>query len=351
MTVVFLVPDIHHLPTGGNVYNRRVIDALRASGADVNVVVWPLDASPADPALPPDDASPDAVVVDSLLVRHEAALRRVRRAQPKTPLVLLAHGLACLDPQRRDSDLAASERAVLDVFDGGVAPSAFARDALVDQGLPAGTVHAVPPGLDDAFRAPVPEREPASPPHVVTVASLVPGKGLPALVRVLDRLASTPWTAEVVGNDALDPQFADRVRDRLAASGVSDRVTLAGPVDEDAMPAVYDRANVFALPSRFETCNMATREAMTRGLPVVAFAVGGLPENLGDAPAGRLVPPGDVDAFERALRDVLTDADARRRMGRAARTRSRRFPSWPDVAQHVRDALAAIADRTVPSSA
>jgi hypothetical protein len=97
--------------------------------------------------------------------------------------------------------------------------------------------------------------------------------------------------------------------------------------------AHYDRADVFGLPSRFETCSMATREAMARGLPVVAYAVGGLPDNFGDAEAGCLVPSDEPDAFSEALRSLLADPARRTRMGQAARIRSRAFSTWDEAAK------------------
>jgi glycosyltransferase involved in cell wall biosynthesis len=67
---------------------------------------------------------------------------------------------------------------------------------------------------------------------------------------------------------------------------------------------------------------MSILEAMAAGLPIVASAVGGVPELVRDGETGLLVPPGSVDALAAALQRVLTDAALRRRLGDAGRRRA-----------------------------
>ena len=341
MHVTVLVPDIHDRPTGGNIYNRRIITEVRRHDP-VEVVPWRPEAE----GQPSIDAADDvALVVDSLLVRRVAPLRTLRRAHPTATLVLLAHYLHCIDPNERDAPAADTERAVLPLFDGVVTTSGYVRDALVEEGVPDDRVSVVPPGLDDAYRAPVPERPVRGAPRLLTVANLLPGKGLRVLVQGLNTLADVDWTWTLVGDDALNPGFANALRADLRDSVIADRVTCTGAVPPDELRVQYDTSDVFVLPSQFETCSMATREAMARGLPIVAHEVGGLPHNLGDAaasgaaPAGHLVPPDQPGGLADALRTLLTDATARAQMGSAARERSRVFPTWAEAGGRFRAAV------------
>jgi glycosyltransferase involved in cell wall biosynthesis len=77
---------------------------------------------------------------------------------------------------------------------------------------------------------------------------------------------------------------------------------------------------------------MVVTEALARGLPVVAAAVGGVPEALGfgadGTPPGLLVPPGDPHALRDALRAWLGDARLRLRLRRAAHERRASLPRW-----------------------
>ncbi len=83
----------------------------------------------------------------------------------------------------------------------------------------------------------------------------------------------------------------------------------------------YADADVFALSSRWEGLPYVLLEAMAHGLPVVSTAVDGVPEAVTDGGTGVLVPPGDTDAFGRALESLLADPQRRHRLGEAGRQR------------------------------
>lgn len=335
MHISFLVPPIHDRPTGGNIYNRRIVTKLQQH-ANAEAVSWAPDG-PSD-VLP--DLRKDAIlVVDSLLTRHPAALRTFRDAYPNVLTILLAHYLHAIDPRETAAPAAETERAVLPLFDGAITTSRYAKQALHAEGMSPNDVAVVPPGLDDPYRAPVAAPSRASVPTLLTVSSLLPGKGLLQFVDCLEALDHLEWRWILVGDDTLEPSFANTVRDRLRTSSIADRTTIVGPVPPEKLRTQYDTADVFVLPSQFETCSMATREAMARGLPIVAYDVGGLPENLGTAPAGCLVSPDEPETFPETLRTVLTNEEKRSRMADGARKRSRAFPTWTDAATQFHAAI------------
>jgi glycosyltransferase involved in cell wall biosynthesis len=93
---------------------------------------------------------------------------------------------------------------------------------------------------------------------------------------------------------------------------------------------------------------MVVTEALGVGLPVVAAAVGGVPEALGstaDGLPGLLVPPDDAGALGRALGSWLGDAGLRERLRRAARRRREALEGWEATARLVSGVLAAAGDR------
>jgi glycosyltransferase involved in cell wall biosynthesis len=156
-------------------------------------------------------------------------------------------------------------------------------------------------------------REPAGGPRagVVTVTRLREPKDTLTLVRALAETPDLP-PLTIVG-DGPDRQ---KVEAAIAAGGLEGRVTLVGDVDD---PAPYlDRAEAFVLSTRSEGMPMAVLEAMAARLPVVASAVGGIPELVRDGETGLLVPPGDAAALGAALRRVTHDAELAERLARAA---------------------------------
>jgi glycosyltransferase involved in cell wall biosynthesis len=116
-----------------------------------------------------------------------------------------------------------------------------------------------------------------------------------------------------------------------------------GFVAHDELERLYDRAAVVVLPSHREGLPLCVLEAMAHGRPVVATAVGGIPQLVEDGRTGFLVQPGDAEGLRAALERLLADAELRRTMGRAARVRVRRLCSWERVTDATLAAYEAVA--------
>ena len=170
--------------------------------------------------------------------------------------------------------------------------------------------------------APVPARDRAAirselaadGPLVVTASRLAPQKALHVMFDALSRL-DVPYTLAILGTGPLEGDL----RAAATAAGVADRVRwlgFRGDV-EDYIAA----ADVFCLSSVWEGVPLAAQEAILLGVPIVATAVGGMPELVDDAVSGRLVPPGDPAALAAALRQVLSNDVLRTTFAAAARSR------------------------------
>jgi glycosyltransferase involved in cell wall biosynthesis len=121
------------------------------------------------------------------------------------------------------------------------------------------------------------------------------------------------------------------------------RIRFVGPLTGDDLAASYAAADLLILPSHAETYGMVVTEALSRGIPVLASAVGGVPEALGHAPdgslPGMLVPAGDPTALAGALRRWLGEPDTRRRLRSAARDRRATLHGWENTAQAIAGVL------------
>jgi glycosyltransferase involved in cell wall biosynthesis len=166
---------------------------------------------------------------------------------------------------------------------------------------------------DDSFRARVGAERRFL---VGTIATLIEQKGLCDLMQVARRIRDNGHDAKFVicGEGHLRPEL-EALRHEL---GLDDDVVLPGWV-ANAAEAALPSFDVFFQPSLWEAMSMVTLEAMAAGKPVVATRVGEAPHVIEDGVDGLLANPGDVDGMTKALVRLMTDADLRRQMGRAAR--------------------------------
>lgn len=205
--------------------------------------------------------------------------------------------------------LAAMERPVRRWIAKGV-PTFVAGEELVERyAAPGARLYNLYPGLSRDF--PIvrePRREWAaqgSPLRIVTVARLSPEKGLEDLLTAVARAGAAGADLQLV----LVGEGPDRERLQALAQelGIAARVRFAGFVGtRGELVALLDAADVFALPSRSEGLPHSVVEAMARGLPVVATAIGGLPELLGEG-SGIILPPRDPQALAAVLGELAAD--------------------------------------------
>ncbi len=159
----------------------------------------------------------------------------------------------------------------------------------------------------------------ADQPIVLSVGRLHPQKGYDVLIR-----AAARWPA-LVAIAGTGPAYL-----RLAALVSSARAPVVLLGQRSDVADLLAAADLAVVTSVWEARQLFAQEALRAGVPLVATAVGGLPELVGDA--GVLVPPGDVDALDAAVSGLL--ADPQRRADLAARGRER-ATTWPTEEQVV----------------
>lgn len=208
------------------------------------------------------------------------------------------------------------------------------RDGLADPAR----CHVIPSGVDPLlFAKPRPDPAPGLPrPRILYVGRLAPQKGVATLVDAVPLLRSD--APVVVVGDGPQRQELER---RAAAKGLGDRVRFTGFVAHEEVPAWLASADVLVLPSVYEELGSILVEAMQAGLPVVASAVGGIPDAVTDGVTGRLVPPGDPAALAAAVDEVIGDPELALRLGRAARERAAGY-RWDTLAGRILDLYRAV---------
>jgi glycosyltransferase involved in cell wall biosynthesis len=334
-------------PTGGNIYDRRICAGLAEAGWEVLVATvataWPVRGSGALADLARVvSAIPDGetVLIDGLIASPAAAqlLPHIGRTRMT---VLLHMPLATAAGTHPDDGAERSERSVLRAATGVVVTSEWTRRQILTRyAVPAGRVHVARPGADRVAALPRPVRG-----HLICVGVLSHHKGQDLLVEALADLADQDWHCELAGSLDRDPDFVGHLQTRIRRLGYDHRVRLSGILTGAALSQAYTTADLLVAPSRSETYGMTVTEALAHGLPVIAAAVGGLPEAFGAAAdgtgPGQLIPPGDPAALAAALRDWLGDEGHRHRLRAAVRQRQPALRGWEQTTQEIADALTA----------
>jgi glycosyltransferase involved in cell wall biosynthesis len=315
VTVHAVLPgDVDTVPSGGNVYDRRVLAGMGALGLDVvaHRLPGPWPDGEASAVARVLEAVPDgrSVLLDGLVACGvpEALAPHADRLR----LVVLVHspladevGLAPADARDRDR----RERASLRCAAAVVTTSRWTADrARGRHGLDPARVHVATPGADPAPVSPG-SAVTGAPPRLLCLGAPTPTKAQDVLVEALARVADRPWTAVLAGPTNRDPGFVAALRAAIAGHGLAGRVAVPGPLTGRALDAAWTAADLLVLPSRAETFGMVVTEALARGVPVVASRVGGVGEAMGGGGPipGSWVPAENVPALVAVLRRWLAD--------------------------------------------
>lgn len=217
--------------------------------------------------------------------------------------------------------------------------SEYARQLLERHFPAAGDRVVVTPGAlraDLRHKQSSPATVPGAKTIILTVARLNPRKGQLEVINALKALPLSRramleyWLVGAHGKENYDQIL------NAAAAGADFPVRFLGDVPDEKLGSVYAQADIFAMTSMphkhsVEGFGLVYLEAGAHGLPIVAHAIGGVPEAVIDGETGLLVQPGDTAALTRAFDRLISDSALRRQFGEAGRARAL-SRSWRDSA-------------------
>jgi phosphatidylinositol alpha-1,6-mannosyltransferase len=215
-----------------------------------------------------------------------------------------------------------------------MSPQAAARMVRLAPGVDVATFRDARPAANvDRDRGPV----------VLCLSRLVPRKGQDTLIRAWPAVRAAIPDARLllVG----DGPYGDTLRRMAGELGVTDAVTFAGSVPDEALPGYYAAADVFAMPCRtrragldVEGLGIVYLEASAAGLPVISGDSGGAPDAVLDGETGYVVPGRSVSTLAERIVTLLSDPAQARAMGRRGLAWVEQEWDWSRVAGRL-DAL------------
>jgi glycosyltransferase involved in cell wall biosynthesis len=206
--------------------------------------------------------------------------------------------------------------------------------------------------------------------HVLMVGNLIRRKGHDFLLRALVPLRDKDWRLTVVGSDTADRRYTKRLFSFIQSSGLGGKVCFVGTVSDETLAQLYQGGDFFVFPSEYEGYGIALAEALSFGLPYIALDSGALGEitvagsaeneklsldhanapdpstttspdenridgevDLIRRPGGFLIRGRKGELFSKALEALISDGRLRAEMSQEAHALSRSLPSWKETGE------------------
>jgi glycosyltransferase involved in cell wall biosynthesis len=336
--------------SGGYLYDRKLVEYLRAQGDMVEIVPLPsrnYAGNLSDNLWFRLPSGLDILIEDEL--NHPSLLVANMRRRPY-PVLSLVHHLRSSEQRAswQNTLYRWAEKRFLRSVDGYIFNSRTTRatvHALVGEEKPEVVAH--PPA--DRFGAGLAQeiveaRTAEAPPlRILFLGSVIPRKGLHTLLQAISLVEPGIAVLDIVGSLRADPPYVRDIRQLLERLGLSPTVHLAGPLEQDALVDHLRSAHVLAVPSSYEGFGIVYLEGMGFGLPAIGTTAGGAAEIITQGEDGFLVAGADPRTLADRLSALAGDRAMLRRMSMSALERYRRQPAWTETAARIRRFLVSMA--------
>lgn len=324
--------------TGGNIYDRRLLQALRAAGLEVPVVAmagnWPRPGAAEERELAAALQRPAGTVLIDGLIAAGCPDVVEKAAADGAGVRVLVHMPLALDPTLDTATAAVlddSERRTLQAAKGVICTSRWAADEVRRRHRVEAAV--AEPGVD-----PAPAAVGSIPPRIVQVGTIGPLKNQLTTVTALAQTTRFDWTARLIGPVG-DSNYAAAVDNAIREAGLKHRIVVTGELGGAELGRQWEEADLSVLPSKTETYGMVVAESLAHAVPSVVPAGTGAEHTLGRDSTGHrpgfVVDTSTAEPLTAALADWLGDGGLRRRVKAAAEDRRTMLTGWETTAAAV----------------
>ncbi|MGD1891138.1 MAG: glycosyltransferase family 4 protein [Cyclobacteriaceae bacterium] len=323
----FVLPEEKEQPSGGNIYNDRIIKALAQWGQVVNII------SVDEYREAVHKNQPGIYWVDTLVMNKIQDVLSTRITQLHS--LLIVHHLESLAPPPGQSAevLQAKEKPFLTWFDGFLATSNFTRDYMLEQGF-SQPILVTEPGVDIVHDQAFARQRTTESIKALMVANLVERKGvLPWLQYLTQQLERTDrFTLTIIGRTDIEPNYAQQCLQLIQKHPLlKSCVTVAGNQSPEQMPTFYQSANLFISTARMETFGMAIQEARSYRLPVLLLKGGYSAQHVLSDPAGFAFH--DIAVLSNFFLNLVREPTKFTTLYQQAQQRSPQYHTWEQSAE------------------
>ncbi|MEW6178422.1 MAG: glycosyltransferase family 4 protein [Chloroflexota bacterium] len=339
--------------SGGYLYDRKLVEVLQKHGDEVEIISMPWrnyayhlsDNFAAGWQKRFQNLDVDILLQDELNHPSLFLINEHIKGIVKYPLISIVHHLRWLEahPPILRWLYRQVERRYLRSVDGFVCNSQTTLRMirmLVNEKKPAIVAtpggDALPGGTSRANQNAYSHERPI---QFIFVGNWIPRKGLDVLVSALGNLQSFNWCLMMVGRTDLNPSYQRKILKLIKRSGLSGRITIYGPLPDEQLVKVWQKADVLIVPSQYEGFGIVYLEAMRFGVIPVAGSNGAAGEIIQSGVNGFLVDPESPHELSVILKNLLEEPQKIPALKQAARKRYAQFPGWVESMSKVRSFL------------
>jgi glycosyltransferase involved in cell wall biosynthesis len=336
--IVFAYPGDLATPTGGYIYDAKIIAGLREIGANITTISlgdgfpYPSpDTRQKATQLLADAALHNTIIIDGLALGAlpEAAQTIAERGR----LIALVHHPLALETGMSEQDATnfkASEALALSFAHQVIVTSPTTAKILhTHYNVDENRLHVALPGVEAAT---ISQGSNGKTTQLLSVAAISLRKGFDVLIAALGGLKSLDWHLTIAGDLTRSPDVAAKLLQQVSNANLNQRITFLGSLPQAQITSLYASSDIFVLASRYEGYGMAYAEALAHGLPIIGTTGGAIPDVVPQN-AGILVPPDTVEPLAQALRLLIQDKTTRANYTAGARQAAAKLPRWSDTVE------------------
>jgi glycosyltransferase involved in cell wall biosynthesis len=340
MKIGFVIYGSLDTVSGGYLYDRKLIEYLRAKGDTVEIISLPWRNYAAHLLdnvhfrLPPDL---DLIIQDEL--NHPSLIIANLPPHPY-PVISLVHHLRSseLRPKWQNTFYRIIEKIYLQSVDGFIFNSNTTKGVvtgLIGDKKP--SIIAYPPtdrfgyGISDNK---IRERVNSNELRILFLGNIIYRKGLHTLLKAIRNL-KTKVKVDVVGSSTQEPRYAHDIERYVLAHGLAPMVEFHGSLDNDPLIDMFKQAHVLVVPSSYEGFGIVYLEGMGFGLPAIGTTAGATREIITHGKDGYLIEPNDVNALARHLNELAANRESLLELSWNAVKRFNSQPKWDETADKI----------------
>jgi len=344
MKLGFLIYGSIDTLSGGYMYDRKLVEYLRAQGDTVEIISLPWRNYPAHLTdnfsfkLP---ANLDILIQDEL---NHPSLIAANSGKHPYPIISLVHHLRCseLRPKWQNTFYRVPEKKYLQSVDGFIFNSQTTKGVvnnLIGKSKPA--VVAYPP--TDRFGKAISEEEIKTrasqiPLQILFLGNVMERKGLHTLLKAVSSQRTTV-RLDIVGSLNSESEYTRQIQNFIVKNNLSSFVFLHDSLNNEPLIEKLKQAHVLIVPSSYEGFGIVYLEGMAFGLPAIGTAAGAAGEIIEHAKTGYLIEPNDSITLANHISQLASDRELLTQFSLNARARYIQQPSWNETARQIRDFL------------